>query len=121
MIPFPVTLKKAEQLQTRMEACGLRETDIDESFIASGGPGGQKVNKTATCACLTHRPTGLAVKMQKSRSQAMNRFLARRRMCELLEERTLGPNSPRNQEQSRIRKQKDRRRRRRNRSGPPAD
>jgi protein subunit release factor B len=116
MIPFPVTQKKAEQLQARMEACGLREADIDESFIASGGPGGQKVNKTATCACLAHRPTGLAVKMQKSRSQAMNRFWARRRLCELLEERTLGPSSPRNQEQSRIRKQKDRRRRRRNKA-----
>lgn len=121
MISFPVTQKKAEQLQVRMEACGLRETEIDESFIASGGPGGQKVNKTATCACLTHRPTGLTVKMQKSRSQAMNRFLARRRLCELLEERTLGPNSPRNLDQSRIRKQKDRRRRRQNRAHPATD
>ena len=115
MISFPVTQKKAEQLHQRMEACGLREADIDESFITGGGPGGQKVNKTATCVCLVHRPTGLAVKMQKSRSQPMNRFLARRRMCELLEEKKLGPASPRNLEQSRIRRQKDRRRRRRNR------
>jgi peptide chain release factor len=120
MISFPVTLKKAEQLRQRMEACGLREPDIDESFIASGGPGGQKVNKAATCVCLVHRPTGLSVKMQKSRSQPMNRFLARRRLCELLEERLLGNQSPRNREQSRIRKQKDRRRRR-NRSGPLRD
>lgn len=112
MISFPVTHRKAEQLRQRMGACGLREEDLGESFIASGGPGGQKVNKTATCVCLVHRPTGFSVKMQKSRSQAMNRFLARRRLCELLEERTLGLNSPRNQEQSRIRKQKDRRRRR---------
>jgi peptide chain release factor len=121
MIPFPVTQKKVEQLQSRMDSCGLRETDIDESFIASGGPGGQKVNKTATCACLTHRPTGLSVKMQKSRSQAMNRFLARRRLCELLEEQLLGPRSPRNQEQSRIRKQKDRRRRRRTKAHGPTE
>jgi protein subunit release factor B len=96
-----------------MEACGLHENDLDESFIASGGPGGQKVNKAATCVVLVHRPTDLSVKMQRSRSQPMNRFYARRRLCELLEEKQLGPQSPRSREQSRIRKQKDRRRRRR--------
>ncbi|NLH16201.1 MAG: peptide chain release factor-like protein [Phycisphaerae bacterium] len=118
MISFPVTQKKAEQLRQRMGACGLREEDLDETFISSSGPGGQKVNKSATCVCLLHRPTGLSVKMQKSRSQPMNRFLARRRLCELLEEQSLGPQSPRNQQRSRIRKQKDRRRRRRNTSKP---
>ncbi len=112
MIPFPVTDTKRRQLMTRMDSCGLRENDIDESFIAAGGPGGQNVNKTAACVLLVHRPTGLSVKMQRSRSQPMNRFLARRRLCELLEEEQLGPHSPRSQEQRRIRKQKDRRRRR---------
>jgi protein subunit release factor B len=112
MIPFPVTEKKRQQLLARMETCGLRESDLVESFFPAGGPGGQKVNKTATCVQLVHQPTGLSVKMQRSRSQPMNRFLARRRLCELLEEKQLGPQSPRSQEQLRIHKQKDRRRRR---------
>ncbi|MBN1124406.1 MAG: peptide chain release factor-like protein, partial [Sedimentisphaerales bacterium] len=76
------------------------------------GPGGQKVNKTATCVVLTHVPTGLIVKMQKDRSQRLNRFYARRRMCELLEEKQLGDCSPKARKIARIRKQKDRRRRR---------
>ncbi len=116
MISFPVTQRKIEQLRQKMEACGLRESDLEETFIVGGGPGGQKVNKAATCVCLVHRPTGLSVKMRKSRSQPMNRFLARRRLCELLEDRLLGPNSPRSRERLKIRKQKNRRRRRRDRS-----
>ena len=60
-----------------MEILGIREEDIKESFIRSSGPGGQNVNKTATCVYLRHVPTGMTVKCQQSRSQGMNRSLAR--------------------------------------------
>ena len=112
MVSFGVTPQKEAELRGRMEACGLAESDIEEHFVRSGGPGGQKTNRSATCVYLKHRPTGLEVKMQQERSQALNRFFARRRLCELLEARLLGEASPAAREQARLRKQKDRRRRR---------
>ena len=112
MIDFGVTEKKAAALWERMEACGLAEADLKEQFVRSGGPGGQRVNKANTCVYLKHKPSGLEVKMQKSRRQGLNRFYARRRMCELLEEKTLGRKSPLALRKEKRHKQKDRRRRR---------
>ncbi len=112
MIDFGVTEQKVAGLQKRMQACGLAEQDLEESFVRSGGPGGQHVNKTSTCVVLTHRPTGITVKVQDSRSQALNRYHARKRLCEALEARLLGKESPQAQRVAKLRKQKDRRRRR---------
>ncbi len=112
MIDFGVTERKAADLEKRMSGCGLSESDIEEKFVRSGGPGGQKVNKSSTCVHLTHRPSGLTVKMQKSRSQGLNRYYARKRLCELLEEQSMGSKSPEAKKQAKIRKQKDRRKRR---------
>ena len=109
---FGITLGKEAELAARMARCGLLESDLDESFVSASGPGGQKVNRTATAVRLLHRPTGLEVKAQESRSQALNRFYARRRLCELIEARTLGNDSPEAKRLARLRKQKDRRRRR---------
>jgi protein subunit release factor B len=72
-------------LAKRMAALGIREEDIEESFVRSGGHGGQNVNKTSTCVMLTHRPTGLQVKCQTSRQQALNRSLARRLLLDKIE------------------------------------
>lgn len=120
---FGVTPKKHAELAARMAACGLLEKDLAEKFIRSGGPGGQKVNRSATCVQLRHTPTGLEVKMQKARSQALNRFHARRRLCELLENRLLGIDSPEALRQAKLRKQKERRRSRarkkKEEKGPP--
>ncbi len=112
MINFGVTERKRGELERRMDRCGLLEGDIDEKFVRSSGAGGQKVNKSSTCVHLKHVCSGLAVKVQKSRSQGLNGYYARKQMCELLENKLLGKESPEAKKIEKIRKQKDRRRRR---------
>ncbi len=108
-LDFPVSPEKQRALAERMQRFGVREEDLEESFIRSGGPGGQKVNKTSSCVQLLHRPTGILVKCQESRSQALNRFLARQVLVERIEERVLGEESARRREAARIRRQKRKR------------
>ena len=109
---FGVTQKKQQELEARMTRLGLREQDMQERYVRSSGPGGQKVNKTASCVYLKHLPSGLEVKMQRQRSQGLNRYYARKRLCELLESERLGDKSPAALKAEKIRKQKQRRRRR---------
>ncbi len=85
MSSFPVSPDKLAQLQQRMTALGVNEAEIEETFVRSGGAGGQKVNKSSSCVMLLHRPTGLRVKSQTTRHQAMNRFLARRLLLDKIE------------------------------------
>ncbi len=66
-----------EELEFKMQQLGVREADLDEKFVRSSGPGGQNVNKVATCVQLTHIPTGTMVKCQTERTQALNRVQAR--------------------------------------------
>src|SRR5204862_7252870 len=82
---FPVGLEKETQLAQRMTALGVRETDLEETFVRSGGHGGQNVNKTSTCVMLLHRPTGVQVKCQATRQQGLNRFIARRLLLDKIE------------------------------------
>lgn len=74
---FSVSPLKEKQLMEKMEALNISEQDIEESFIRSGGKGGQHVNKASTCVYLKHIPTGTEVKCQDERSQALNRYRAR--------------------------------------------
>jgi protein subunit release factor B len=74
-------------IEERFKRLGIREEDLEESFVRSGGAGGQNVNKVATCVILTHRPTGESVRCETERSQSMNRALARLRLAEKLERR----------------------------------
>jgi protein subunit release factor B len=74
---FHVDSAKEDQLARRMASLGVSESDLEETFVRSGGHGGQNVNKTATCVMLRHIPSGLQVKSQSTRHQGLNRFLAR--------------------------------------------
>ena len=107
-----ITTGKWKTLRGKMEKLEIREEDFEEKFVRSGGHGGQKVNKVNTCVQLVHTPTGISVKCQVSRTQAENRFHARRILCEKIEEIKLGDRSARAKKIHRIRAQKRKRSRR---------
>jgi peptide chain release factor len=112
MTAFPVSTEKSKALAERLARLGIREADLEESFVRSGGSGGQNVNKVSTCVVLLHRPSGIQVKCQEERSQGLNRYRARQRLADRLEERLLGDASRVRQEIEKIRRRKRRRSRR---------
>jgi protein subunit release factor B len=112
MSKFGVSQEKERALEARLRALDIREEDLEETFMRSSGPGGQHVNKTSTCVRLVHRPTGLGVKVQTSRSQGLNRFMARRQLADRIEQQRHGEASPQAQQQAKLRRQKLRRARR---------
>jgi peptide chain release factor len=101
--------EKVADLERRLVALGVREEDLEEKFIRASGPGGQKVNKTSTAVYLKHVPSGIEVKVQSSRSQALNRFVARRLLAERLEAMIEDRRSAEEQRVARIRRQKRKR------------
>lgn len=109
---FPVSFDKEDQLLQRMAKLGISENDLQEWFIRGGGPGGQKTNKTSSTVCLRHKPTGLEVRCAQERSQSLNRFLARRDLCDKIAAKIHGEKSKKEQEREKIRRQKRRRSRR---------
>ncbi len=106
---MPVSLEKEKAITQRMLDLGVAEGDLEETFVRSSGPGGQKVNKTSSCVHLLHIPTGLAVKCQRERSQSLNRHLARRLLLDKIERLQKGFVEEEKERIEKIRRQKRKR------------
>lgn len=111
-VNMPVSLEKKRALARKMEELGITDKDLTEKFILGSGKGGQKVNKTASCVYLKHLPTGIEVKCQQERSQELNRYLARRELCEKIAYEIHQEKTKKRREMEKIRQQKKRRSRR---------
>ncbi len=109
MSVFRVSPQKATALQEKMSSLGVREEDIEESFVRSSGKGGQKVNKTSSCVYLKHVPTGIEVKCSKERSQSLNRYHARVILAGRIERLIKGRESEEVKKIEKIRRQKRKR------------
>jgi len=109
---FGISIDKEEALKIKMGLLGIKETDLEEKFIRSSKKGGQKVNKTSSCVYLKYKPSGIEVKCQHGRSQALNRFLARRILVDKIESLVLDRKAEASREIEKIRRQKRKRSRR---------
>lgn len=108
-LPSP---EKISSLELRMAALGIEPGDLVEKFVRGSGAGGQKINKTSNCVFLKHEPSGIAIKCQMERSREMNRFLARRELCDQFDAIANGQASAKTQAIEKLRRQKRRRSRR---------
>ncbi len=107
-----ISAEKQKQLMLRLGRLGVGEEDLTEKFIAGAGPGGQKINKTASRVYLKHEASGIEVQCQAGRSQSFNRYQARLLLCERLEK----INRQRKLEQQRLRARERYRKRRRSKA-----
>lgn len=104
-----ISNEKWERLHGWMEKLEIFESDLAEHFIRGSGKGGQKVNKTSSCVQLNHAPSEIEIRCQKTRSQADNRYWARKELCERIEEKVLGVESKKQQAFEKIRRKKRKR------------
>ena len=101
-----VSPEKIAALEQSMASLGIREEDLLEKFVRGSGSGGQKINKTSNCVFLKHLPTGVCIKCQIDRSREMNRFLARRELCDQLDAIRQGKAVAKTQAIEKLRRQK---------------
>lgn len=102
----PITPEKLSALDARLAALGVAAADLVEKFVRGSGAGGQKINKTSSCVFLKHLPSGVCIKCQLDRSREMNRYLARRELCEQLEAIRAGQAAARTEAIEKLRRQK---------------
>lgn len=102
----PVSPEKIAVLEQSMATLGIREEDLLEKFVRGSGSGGQKINKTSNCVFLKHLPTGVCIKCQIDRSREMNRYLARRELCDQLDAIRQGKAIAKTQAIEKLRRQK---------------
>lgn len=96
-------------LRKRLERLGIREQDLQETYVKASGPGGQNVNKVSTCVCLCHRPSGIRVKCHQARTQEQNRVLARFTLCDKLDWRRAEERRRKIADREKMRRQKRKR------------
>ncbi len=106
---YPVSPEKESALERLMESLGLIEANITEKFITGSGSGGQKINKTASCVYLKESSYQIEVKCQKTRSQSLNRYYARKELCEKVDLLLNKEKSKQQQKIEKIRRQKRKR------------
>jgi protein subunit release factor B len=104
-----ISREKQEAIEKEMLELGITDADLIEKFILGSGRGGQNLQKTSSCVYLKHIPTGLEIKCQQDRSREVNRFLARRMLCDTIREKVLKEKSDRQMASEKIRRQKQRR------------
>lgn len=104
-----ITREKWQQLHVRMHKLGIQENDLIEKFILGSGSGGQKINKTSSCVWLKHQPTNMSVKCQQERSRELNRYFARLRLCNKLDDQKNKIKSERQQAIAKLKRQKRKR------------
>jgi len=104
-----MTREKWQQLYVRMYSLGIHEDNLIEKFILGSGSGGQKINKTSSCVWLKHEPSGITVKCQKERSRELNRYYARQRLCDKLDDQKNKAKSEHQQAIAKIKRQKRKR------------
>lgn len=104
-----VRKEKLDVLKRRMKELKIYEKELVEKFILGSGKGGQKVNKTASCVYLKHLPTKIEIKCQQYRSREMNRFVARKELCEKIAHQIYQEKTKKQQEIEKIKRQKKRR------------
>lgn len=100
---------KWDEIRRKMEELGIREEDLVEKFVLGSGRGGQNLQKTSSCVYLKHLPTGIEVKCQRERSRDMNRYFARRDLCEKIETQILKVQTEKQQQIEKRRRQKRKR------------
>jgi protein subunit release factor B len=108
-LPSP---EKISSLERRMTSLGIDPGDLLEKFVRGSGAGGQKINKTSNCVFLKHLPSSITIKCQLERSREMNRFLARRDLCDQMDAIINGRLSAKTQAIEKLRRQKRQRSRR---------
>ena len=106
---FPVSIDKEQKLLAEMHRLGIAEEDLSEKFIRGSGSGGQKINKTSSTVHLIHTPSGIEVRCQQTRSQSLNRYYARKELCEKIDDKLMGAESAKQQAREKIRRQKRKR------------
>ncbi len=107
-----ISKEKWEALHKRMERLSITSKDLTTKYILGSGPGGQKINKTASTVYIKHKPTGTEVKCGRERSRELNRYRALQSLCERLEKKLLNEKTSKEKEAAKIRQQKKRRSRR---------
>ena len=104
--------EKLAALQERMKKLGISDKDLIVKYVLGSGAGGQKINKTHSTVYIKHIPTGLEIKCQQTRSQALNHYYAQLALCEKLEKLLLNEKTAKEKEAAKIKRQKKRRSRR---------